>query len=39
MDYSERLKKRHLTDLIAYLKTAKHAIKPLDDEHSESEAA
>ena len=38
MDYSARLKKRHLTDLIAYLKTIKHPIKPLDEEHARSDA-
>jgi len=37
MDYSQRLKKRHLTDLIAYLKTAKHPIKALDEEHAKTE--
>lgn len=32
MDYSQRLKKRHLTDLVAYLKTAKHSIKPAEED-------
>lgn len=37
MDYSARLKKRHLTDLIAYLKTAKNPTKPRDEEHASTE--
>ena len=32
MDYSQRLKKRHLTDLVAYLKTAKHSIKAVEED-------
>lgn len=36
MDYSQRLKKRHLTDLVAYLKTAKHSIKPVEEDPSAS---
>lgn len=32
MDYSARLKKSHLTDLIAYMKTSKQTIKPADEE-------
>ena len=38
MDYSQRLQKRHLTDLIAYLKTAKHPPKAVDEDHAGSEA-
>jgi dynein heavy chain len=38
MDYSQRLQRRHLTDLIAYLKTAKHSIKPLDEDQARTEA-
>lgn len=38
MDYSQRLKKRHLTDLIAYLKTAKHPIKAMDEDQARTEA-
>lgn len=38
MDFSQRLQKRHLTDLIAYLKTAKHPIKALDEDYARSEA-
>jgi len=37
MDHSARLKKRHLTDLIAYLRSAKHPVKPLDEEHAKTE--
>lgn len=32
MDFSARLKKRHLIDLIAYMKTSKKSIKPTDEE-------
>ena len=37
MDYSARLKKRHLTDLIAYMKTAKHPIKARDEEQAKTD--
>ena len=39
MDFSARLKKRHLIDLIAYMKTSKKPIKPQDEEMNESEQA
>ena len=39
MDFSARLKKRHLIDLIAYMKTSKHTIKPADEEENEKELA
>lgn len=39
MDYSARLKKRHLMDLITYMKTSKHGVKPADEEDNESEQA
>jgi hypothetical protein len=39
MDFSARLKKRHLMDLIAYMKTSKAHIKPSDEEANESELA
>lgn len=32
MDFSARLKKRHLMDLIAYMKTSKATIKPSEEE-------
>lgn len=37
MDFSARLKKRHLIDLIAYMKTSKKPIKPSDEEINEAE--
>ena len=39
MDYSARLKKRHLMDLIAYMKTSKASIKPHEEEANEAELA
>lgn len=39
MDHSARLKKKHLMDLIAYMKTSKHTIKPADEEENEKELA
>ena len=39
MDFSARLKKRHILDLIAYMKTSKKPIKPSDEEQNESEQA
>jgi hypothetical protein len=39
MDYSARLKKRHLVDLIAYMKTSKKSIKPTDEEMNDGEQA
>jgi hypothetical protein len=39
MDFSARLKKRHLMDLIAYMKTSKAQIKPADEEANESDQA
>jgi hypothetical protein len=35
MDYGSRLKRRHLMDLIAYMKTSKASIKPADEEQNE----
>jgi predicted PolB exonuclease-like 3'-5' exonuclease len=37
MDYSARLKRKHLIDLIAYIKTSKKPIKPADEEVNEPE--
>ena len=34
MDYSARLKKKHILDLIAYLKTAKKQSRPVDEEEN-----
>ena len=39
MDYSARLKNRHLVDLIAYMKTSKKSIKPTDEEMNDGEQA
>lgn len=39
MDFNARLKKRHLLDLIAYIKTTKKPIKPSDEEINEAEQA
>lgn len=39
MDFSSRLKKKHLIDLIAYLKTSKKPLKPQDEELNEPEQA
>ena len=32
MDFSARLKKKHLMDLIAYMRTSKATIKPAEEE-------
>jgi hypothetical protein len=32
MDFSARLKKRHLMDLITYMKTSKATVKPAEEE-------
>jgi hypothetical protein len=37
MDFSARLKRRHLTDLIQYIKTVGLNYKPLDDDLARSE--
>jgi len=39
MDFSARLKKKHLIDLIAYIKTSKKPLKPADEEINEPEQA
>ena len=39
MDFCARLKKHHLIDLIAYMKTSKKPIKPSDEEINEAEQA
>ena len=39
MDFSARLKRRHLSELIAYLKTSKKPLKPADEELNEPEQA
>jgi hypothetical protein len=35
MDFSQRLKKRHLMDLIAYMKTSKNPLRPADEEDTD----
>ena len=37
MDFSARLKKWHILDLIAYMRTSKKPIKPTDEEQNEAE--
>lgn len=39
MDYSARLKKKNLMDLITYMKTSMIGVKPTDEENNESELA
>lgn len=39
MDFQARLKKKHLIDLIAYMRTSKKPIKPSDEEINEAEQA
>lgn len=36
MDFGSRLKKKHLMDIIQYLKTSKHILKAEDDESTEN---
>lgn len=37
MDFSQRLQKRHLTDLIAYMKTCKNQIQALEEKNPNEE--